>query len=102
MLTAPNQTLPLEGKVIVITGAGNGIGREIAQTLFRNGALVIAGDIDIAEAQSAIDGLPGCRAAYFNPEDERSRRALVESTVSQFGRMDAIIDSAATLIAARH
>ncbi len=99
MTTASTRKLPLQGKVVIISGAGCGIGRDLAKLFASSGACVVATDLDVSKAQDAIRDLPGCYGAYCDPDDEFSRRDLVERAVSKFGRIDAVVDSAAFLYA---
>lgn len=91
--------LPLQNKVVIITGVGCGIGKELARALASNGAKIVAVDPDATQAKNAVDGLPGCRYAACDPDDEYSRRLLVEDVVAKWGRIDATIDSAALIYA---
>lgn len=92
-------SLPLQNKVIIITGAGCGIGKELARTLAHSGARIVAVDLDAAQAKIAVDGLPDCRYAVCDPNDEYSRRLLAEDVIAKWGRIDAVIDSAALICA---
>src|SRR5260370_21186270 len=52
---------PLAGQTALVTGAGRGIGRGVAQELAAAGAYIVAADIDLPTAQQTIDelGSPG-------------------------------------------
>lgn len=83
----------LDQCVAVVTGAGQGIGREIARTLAGYGARVVVGDLDAAlvdEAASEIGGI-GVRC---DVTDEEQVHALVAEALGSFGRLDAFINNA--------
>lgn len=63
----------LAGKFALVTAAGNGIGRATAQHFQREGARVIATDID----EAALDGLTGCETRRLDVTDASAIAALV-------------------------
>src|SRR5688500_10809019 len=88
----------LDGKVALITGAGQGVGRGIALAMAREGAHVAVVDRNAetaAEASSAIDGLGG-RALYricdVSSSDEAN--ACVASIVEAAGTVDILVNNA--------
>ena len=88
----------LEGKTIIVTGAGGGIGREACIVLARAGAHVVVTDIAAdrgRETAAAITGT-GLRATFF-PADlssESDIRELVANAVRTFGRLDGAYNNA--------
>ncbi len=63
----------LSGKVALVTAAGNGIGRAVAQQFQREGARVIATDVD----EASLQGLAGCETRRLDVTDAAAIAALV-------------------------
>jgi meso-butanediol dehydrogenase / (S,S)-butanediol dehydrogenase / diacetyl reductase len=83
------------GKSIIVTGAGRGIGAEIARDLARNGARVCVADIneDAAKAVAASIGAAAI-AAKVDVASRESTRAMIAATVKAFGRLDVMFNNA--------
>ncbi len=91
-------TQNLEGKTIIVTGAGSGIGRESAVVIAQAGANVIVSDIAADGAQSTVDaihsigGVATCVVANLAVEAEV--QVLVETAVKTYGRLDGAFNNA--------
>jgi NAD(P)-dependent dehydrogenase (short-subunit alcohol dehydrogenase family) len=91
----------LDGKVIIITGAGRGIGRAEALELSRVGATVILGDVDgsviseVAELISRAGGAAAVEAGDCSEEETADR--LVSRAIEEFGRLDGLVNNAGIL-----
>lgn len=84
-------------KVVIVTGAGSGIGRGISWGLVAEGARVIVADRDIEGGNKTVAGAPGPGQAVFVPVDvvqEESCQNLVTTTIQQFGRLDGLVNGA--------
>lgn len=86
----------LDGKVAVITGAGRGIGRATAAVFAREGAKILAADISGEEKGTAAE--LGSAAAPFHVDlrQEAEIAAMIDAAVTQFGRVDALVNVAGT------
>ena len=88
----------LDGQVAVITGAGAGIGRAIAETFAAAGASVMVSDRDadtanmVAKAIEASGGKAAGMACDVTKEDDLA--ALVRQTVQQFGKLNILVSNA--------
>lgn len=88
----------LEGRVAVITGAGSGIGEATARRFAREGAIVVANDVDVELARSVATDLQkeGVRALAVGADV--TKRAAVEAmmnhVVGEFGRLDVLVNNA--------
>jgi 2-hydroxycyclohexanecarboxyl-CoA dehydrogenase len=90
--------LGLQDKVAVVTGAGSGIGREIALSLAGEGAQVVATDLqgDTAEATVAKASAQGGKAISLalDVTDYPQAQAMVQQVVQRFGRVDILVNCA--------
>jgi len=90
--------MSITGKVVVITGAGDGMGKATALRLAQSGACVVLGarrEERIAAVAEEITSQSG-RAAYLKTDVTRREdlEALVELAVGTFGRLDVIVNNA--------
>jgi 3-oxoacyl-[acyl-carrier protein] reductase len=83
----------LAERVAVVTGAGQGIGREIARSLRGFGAQVVLVDIDGDAAKAAAEELGGLGLACDVTSEEQVR-AVVSDTMAEFGRLDVFVNNA--------
>lgn len=66
--------LHLDGKVALVTGAGNGIGRGIAVRLAGEGAVVVAADLNASDAEGVVEEIAGRggRVAFLASEQAKN------------------------------
>lgn len=92
--------IQLDGQVVIVTGAGRGIGREIAKMSAEAGARVVlaarsAGQLEAAVAEIEAQG--GQAAAVpTDVTDAEALTRLVKGTLERFGRIDVLVNNAAT------
>jgi NAD(P)-dependent dehydrogenase (short-subunit alcohol dehydrogenase family) len=87
-----------ENQVVLITGAGNGIGRATALAFAREGARVVVSDIADADGESVVAAIREAggeaRYAHANVALSRDAEALVRGTVQAYGRLDVAFNNA--------
>jgi NAD(P)-dependent dehydrogenase (short-subunit alcohol dehydrogenase family) len=100
----------LQGRVVAVTGAGRGIGREIALLCAREGAAVVVNDLggsadgEGADASPAVETVNDIRAAggmahanLASVSDPQGAQSIIEDAVREFGRIDAVVNNAGIL-----
>jgi len=94
--------LRLEKKRAIITGAGTGIGRAIAERFCREGAKVMVAEIEEPGGKQTVERiLKSGGTAVFQQTDtslEDSIQSMVERTVSEFGGIDIVVNNAAAFV----
>jgi NAD(P)-dependent dehydrogenase (short-subunit alcohol dehydrogenase family) len=87
----------LEGRTALITGGSRGIGRAIAASFASAGAKVMITARTAADLQSTAESIDGEVAwQQANVSDEAAASKAVEATVREFGRIDVLVNNAAT------
>ncbi|WP_433788141.1 SDR family NAD(P)-dependent oxidoreductase [Actinomycetospora sp. CA-101289] len=85
----------MDGKVAVVTGAGQGIGRAIAEVLAAEGATVVATDVDEATAVDTAAALGGdALGLTCDVASRESVDAVVAAVRERFGRIDVLVNNA--------
>jgi 3-oxoacyl-[acyl-carrier protein] reductase len=84
----------LAEKVAVVTGAGQGIGREIARALHHHGAEVVLADLDGEAAHRAALDIGGCVGTACDVTSEAQVQGLTASTAGEYGRLDIFVNNA--------
>jgi len=102
-MAAINPRFDLEGRVVVITGGGKGIGKVYAQEFGRAGARVIAADIDGQAAQAVETAIvkDGGEALGLSTDiaEPGSVDALARAVLERFGTVDVLINNASLISA---
>jgi 3-oxoacyl-[acyl-carrier protein] reductase len=89
----------LDGKVAIVTGAGQGIGRAYALRLAQEGARVAVAEIQAAKGEETADAIRAAGgealALPTDVSDEASAEAMARATAERFGRIDVLVNNAA-------
>ncbi len=87
--------MDLSSKVIVVTGAGSGIGRATALRLGRDRARVVVVDRNLQSANALAEEMGGETLPFVaDVSDGSSVIAMVDAVVKRFGRIDALVNNA--------
>ena len=89
----------VDGRVVVITGAGQGIGREFARQFAAAGAIAVVADLNVENAKGVVAEIQaaGGRGLALKVDigERASVDAMVAATLAQHGRVDVLINNAA-------
>lgn len=86
-------------RVVLVTGAGGGLGRAFANGFAAAGDRVVVADIDEAGAQKTVEQLVAAGAEALavrvDVTDQSSVRSLIDAVIDRFGRLDVVVNNAA-------
>jgi len=94
----------LEDKVVVITGAGSGIGRSLAERAARRGALVAVSDVNADGLAETVDllksaGAREIRSDHLDVADKAALDAYAADVAAGFGRVNVVVNNAGVALA---
>ena len=88
----------LAGKAVVITGAGNGIGRTMSRLFSAEGARIVIADIDDEQARAAVGEIAAAggeaHAVHADITCPDQIQRMVEQTVERYGQLDVLVNNA--------
>lgn len=92
---------PLAGQVVIVTGAAHGLGRAYTLEMCRQGAAVVANDVDEAALKETVDAArttPGsAHAVVHDVTDASAPRALLDAALRRYGQVHGLVANAGVL-----
>ncbi len=90
--------MSLEGRTAIVTGAAQGIGRTIAETLARDGADVVVADLDPGRSQETADAIGKLGRQVLNVKvnvaDWNDVKQMTDQVVKEWGKVDILVNNA--------
>lgn len=90
--------MSLQGRVAIVTGAAQGIGRAIAETLAEAGADVVVADLDPVRSQDAVAAIEkiGRKAlnVKVNVADSNDTKTMADQVLKEWGKIDILVNNA--------
>lgn len=91
----------LQGKTVIVTGAGRGLGREYAYAAARAGAAIVVNDIEAQSATETVDTITrggGTAVVHLGSvSDPEQADELISRAVAEFGHLDGLVNNAGIL-----
>jgi 2-deoxy-D-gluconate 3-dehydrogenase len=98
-----SEPFSLAGRVVIVTGAGRGIGRAVALGAHAAGARLAVGGRTVPELDALVEEITAeggeCRRHVVDIESNASMRAFVDAVLSDYGRIDGLVNNAGHNIA---
>lgn len=98
MLSSPR----FQGKVVLVTGAGHGIGLAIARRFGAEGAHVAVNDVNAERARAAAAEIPGALPLAADVSNKSAVNAMFDALYDRFETIDVLVNNAGDIYAARH
>jgi NAD(P)-dependent dehydrogenase (short-subunit alcohol dehydrogenase family) len=93
--------MKLQNKVVIVTGAGAGMGKAVALRYAREGASVVVVEFDEASGSSTVQEIKSaggeCLFVRTNVAEESDVAVMVERTISRYGRIDVLYNNVAKM-----
>lgn len=90
--------MEVKNKIVIVTGAGSGIGKATAIHFAKHGAIVVVADINLESAQKVVEEIVTnggiCRSIKVNVAKFEEVDYLIKATIKDFGRLDVIVNNA--------
>jgi NAD(P)-dependent dehydrogenase (short-subunit alcohol dehydrogenase family) len=92
----PSKLFRLNGRVALVTGSAQGLGRDIAVTLARAGASLVLADMAVAvETAKQVEAAGSrCISLQVDISDEKAVDGLVQQAIQKYGRIDVLVNNA--------
>jgi NADP-dependent 3-hydroxy acid dehydrogenase YdfG len=88
----------VKGKVILVTGGGQGLGAAICRAMAEDGAKVIAGDVNENKLQNVVkeitDSGGDIKSYSMNVADEENVQKVISQVIKEHGKIDVVINNA--------
>ncbi|MDP9370376.1 MAG: L-iditol 2-dehydrogenase [Chloroflexota bacterium] len=88
----------LEGKVAIVTGGAQGMGRAISLRYAQEGAKVVVGDLNLQGAEAVANEITGsggqAAAVQVDVRDQAQAQRMVDTAVDRFGGLDILVNNA--------
>ena len=86
--------LELKGQKIIVTAGAGGIGLEIARAFVREGAHVVACDVDRDALKALASSDPALKAHYCDVADRAQVATFFETAIKDLGGLDCLVNNA--------